>query len=127
MNVFNPRRAFSKRMHSSSEELANIIGHGIGLIAALIGAPILLLAARDTGATMSSTVLRICCLVFIVGRDGSAETGIINWYNVHRCSPLFTNASQRVKNGVLRRAVANREFESHPLRHFDYGELTPVP
>ena len=50
MNVFNPRRALSKRMHSSSEELANIISHGIGLIAALIGAPILLLAARETGS-----------------------------------------------------------------------------
>src|SRR5207247_9495152 len=50
MNVFNPRRALSKRMHSSSEELANIISHGIGLIAALIGAPILLFAARETGS-----------------------------------------------------------------------------
>src|SRR5207245_5115736 len=49
-NVFNPSRALSKRMHSSSEELANIISHGIGLIAALIGAPILLLAARETGS-----------------------------------------------------------------------------
>ncbi len=29
MNVFNPSRALSKRMHSSSEELANIISHGI--------------------------------------------------------------------------------------------------
>jgi hemolysin III len=50
MNVFNPPRALSKRTHPSSEELANIISHGIGLIAALIGAPILLLAARDTGS-----------------------------------------------------------------------------
>ncbi len=50
MNVFNPSRALSKRMHSSSEELANTISHGIGLIAALIGAPILLLAARETGS-----------------------------------------------------------------------------
>ncbi len=30
MNVFNPSRALSKRMHSSSEELANTISHGIG-------------------------------------------------------------------------------------------------
>jgi hemolysin III len=50
MNVLNPRRVFSKRTHSSSEELANAISHGIGLIAALIGAPLLLLAARDTGS-----------------------------------------------------------------------------
>lgn len=51
MNVFNQPRALSTRMHSSSEELANVISHGIGLIAALIGAPILLLAARDTGSS----------------------------------------------------------------------------
>jgi hemolysin III len=49
MNVFNPSCALSERRHSPSEELANVISHGIGLIAALIGAPILLLAARDTG------------------------------------------------------------------------------
>src|SRR5215472_8659921 len=51
MNVFNPHGALSKRMHSSSEELANTISHGIGLIAALIGTPILLLAAHGTGST----------------------------------------------------------------------------
>jgi len=50
MNVFNSPYAFSKRIHSSSEELANTISHGIGLIAALIGAPTLLFAARDTGS-----------------------------------------------------------------------------
>jgi hemolysin III len=35
-----------KRMQSGGEELANSISHGIGLCAALIGAPILLLEAR---------------------------------------------------------------------------------
>ena len=50
MNAFNPARTLSKRMHSSSEELANVISHGIGLIAALIGAPILLFAARQAGS-----------------------------------------------------------------------------
>jgi hemolysin III len=50
MNAFNPARTLSKRMHSSSEELANVISHGIGLIAALIGAPILLFAARQVGS-----------------------------------------------------------------------------
>jgi hemolysin III len=61
MNVFNPPCALSKRTHSSSEELANIISHGIGLIAALIGAPILLFAARDTG----SGVFFIGTMVFV--------------------------------------------------------------
>jgi hemolysin III len=51
MNVFNPPVALPKRMYSSSEELANTISHGIGLIAALIGTPILLLAAHGTGST----------------------------------------------------------------------------
>lgn len=37
-----------KRMQSAGEELANSISHGIGLCAALIGAPILLLEARHS-------------------------------------------------------------------------------
>jgi hemolysin III len=51
MNVFNPPNASSKRMHSSTEELANMISHGFGFLAALIGAPILLLAAYRTGSS----------------------------------------------------------------------------
>jgi hemolysin III len=39
-------RVSQKRMQSAGEELANSISHGIGLCAALIGAPILLLEAR---------------------------------------------------------------------------------
>ena len=39
-------RVSLKRMQSAGEELANSISHGIGLCAALIGAPILLLEAR---------------------------------------------------------------------------------
>src|SRR2546430_15725512 len=34
---------------SRGEELANTISHGIGLVAALIGTPVLLLAARNAG------------------------------------------------------------------------------
>jgi hemolysin III len=50
MNVFNLPGALPKRMYSSSEELATTISHGIGFIAGLIGAPILLLAAHGTGS-----------------------------------------------------------------------------
>ena len=39
-------RVSPKRMQSAGEELANSVSHGIGLCAALIGAPILLLEAR---------------------------------------------------------------------------------
>src|SRR5712692_6999080 len=49
MNVLNELRALPKRTQSSAEELANSVSHGIGFVAALIGAPILLLAALDTG------------------------------------------------------------------------------
>jgi len=46
MNMNDELRVSPKRMQSAGEELANSISHGIGLCAALIGAPILLLEAR---------------------------------------------------------------------------------
>src|SRR5260370_31940388 len=46
MNMSDEWRVSAKRMQSAGEELANSISHGIGLCAALIGAPILLLEAR---------------------------------------------------------------------------------
>ena len=46
MNMSDELPISLKRMQSAGEELANSISHGIGLCAALIGAPILLLEAR---------------------------------------------------------------------------------
>jgi hypothetical protein len=46
MNAADETLALPKRMQSTAEELANSVSHGIGLCAALIGAPILLLEAR---------------------------------------------------------------------------------
>ena len=46
MNMSDELRVSPKRMQSAGEELANSVSHGIGLCAALIGAPILLLEAR---------------------------------------------------------------------------------
>ena len=46
MNMSDELRVSPKRIQSAGEELANSISHGIGLCAALIGAPILLLEAR---------------------------------------------------------------------------------
>jgi len=65
MNAFNLPRAFSKRMLCSPEDLANMISHGIGLIAALIGAPILLFAARntDSGGFFVGTVVFIVTML----------------------------------------------------------------
>jgi hemolysin III len=50
MSVPNELYAWPERMARSNEELANALSHAIGLIAALIGAPILLLAASHTGS-----------------------------------------------------------------------------
>src|SRR5438874_11686695 len=46
LNMIDELRVTPKRMQSAGEELANSVSHGIGLCAALIGAPILLLEAR---------------------------------------------------------------------------------
>src|SRR6266571_5043648 len=46
MNMSDELRFSPKRTQSAGEELANSISHGIGLCAALIGGPILLLEAR---------------------------------------------------------------------------------
>jgi hemolysin III len=62
MNVMDAVRALPGRTQSPDEELANSISHGIGLFAALIGAPILLLAALHRG----STGFFIGTVVFIV-------------------------------------------------------------
>ena len=50
MNIGDELRVSQKRAQSVGEELANTISHGIGLCAALIGAPILLLEAHRSGA-----------------------------------------------------------------------------
>ena len=42
--------AMSKRPQSLGEEIANSVSHGVALIAAIIGAPFLIIAARDYGA-----------------------------------------------------------------------------
>src|SRR5438128_10027648 len=46
VNISDEVRVSVRRTQSAGEELANSISHGIGLCAALIGAPILLLEAR---------------------------------------------------------------------------------
>src|SRR5216110_2029395 len=50
MNIGDELRVSQKRAQSVGDELANAISHGIGLCAALIGAPILLLEAHRSGA-----------------------------------------------------------------------------
>ncbi len=50
MNGMDEMRALPRRTQSAGEELANSISHGMGFIAALIGTPILLLAALHRGS-----------------------------------------------------------------------------
>ncbi len=50
MNVVNEPLALPTRRQSAGEELANSISHGIGLLGATIGAPILIMAAFHHGS-----------------------------------------------------------------------------
>ena len=50
MNVIDESLALPRRTQSAGEELANSISHGIGLAGAMIGTPILLLAAFHHGS-----------------------------------------------------------------------------
>ena len=63
MKMTDELRVSPKRMQSAGEELANSISHGIGLCAALIGAPILLLEARrSTPGFFLGTVIFVVTL-----------------------------------------------------------------
>jgi hemolysin III len=42
--------AMSERPQTLGEEIANSVSHGVALVAAIVGAPFLILAARDLGA-----------------------------------------------------------------------------
>ena len=55
---------------SRGEELANAISHGIGLVAALIGTPVLLLAARSAGNAgffVGTIIFAVTMLVLYLG------------------------------------------------------------
>ena len=55
---------------SRGEELANTISHGIGLVAALIGTPVLLLAARNGGSGgffVGTIIFAVTMLVLYLG------------------------------------------------------------
>jgi len=70
MNVMDEVRALPGRTQSPREELANSISHGIGLLAALIGAPILLLAAFHRGSTgffIGTIVFTVTMLLLYLG------------------------------------------------------------
>ena len=70
MNVVDELQTLPKWTQSAGEELANAISHGIGLVAALIGAPILLLAAFERGSAgffIGTIVFAVTMLLLYLG------------------------------------------------------------
>jgi hemolysin III len=69
VNMSHELRVLPKRMQSAGEELANSISHGIGLCAALIGAPILLLEARRSspGFFLGTAIFAITLSMLYLG------------------------------------------------------------
>ncbi len=69
MNASDELHVSSKRMQSVGEELANSVSHGIGLCAALIGAPILLLEARRSspGFFLGTVIFVVTLSVLYLG------------------------------------------------------------
>src|SRR5437870_11657981 len=62
MNVADQSLNFARRTQSPGEELANSISHAIGLVGAIIGAPVLLLAA----CRHASALFLLGTIIFIV-------------------------------------------------------------
>ena len=62
MNVADQSLNFARRTQSAGEELANGISHGMGLVGAMIGAPVLLLAALRH----ASAFFLVGTIIFIV-------------------------------------------------------------
>src|SRR6266436_7029331 len=67
MNVVDQSLTLASRTQSAGEELANSISHAIGLVGAMIGAPILLLAAfRHASAFfLAGTIIFIVTMLLV--------------------------------------------------------------
>ena len=70
MNVVDKPLALPTWTQSTGEELANSISHGIGLLGAIVGTPVLLLAAFHHGSTsflIGTIVFTITMLLLYLG------------------------------------------------------------
>jgi hemolysin III len=69
MKMSDELRVSPRRMHSAGEELANSISHGIGLCAALVSAPILLLEAQRSspGFFFGAVIFAITMSILYLG------------------------------------------------------------
>ena len=67
VNVTDELVVLPRRMQSTGEELANGISHGMGLVAAMIGAPVLLLAAvrHASGFFLVGTIIFIVTMLLV--------------------------------------------------------------
>ena len=117
MNVVDESLALPRRTQSAGEEVANSISHGIGLVGALIGTPVLLLAAVHHGSIsflIGTIVFTMTMLLVYLG-----STVYHAWPQTHVKSFL-----QLVDHSVIFLLIAGTytPFALSPLR--DAGGLT---
>ncbi|PYI60077.1 MAG: hemolysin D [Verrucomicrobia bacterium] len=117
MNVVDESLALPRRTQSAGEEVANSISHGIGLVGALIGTPVLLLAAVHHGSIsflIGTIVFTMTMLLVYLG-----STVYHAWPQTHVKSFL-----QLVDHSVIFLLIAGTytPFALGPLR--DAGGLT---
>jgi hemolysin III len=67
MKIVGETQGLPKRSQSNGEEMANTISHGVGLVGAMLGAPILLLAAYRHGSVffVVGTIVFIATIVLL--------------------------------------------------------------
>ena len=117
MNVVDELLALPRRTQSAGEEVANSISHGIGLVGALIGTPVLLLAAVHHGSIsflIGTIIFTMAMLLVYLG-----STVYHAWPQTHVKSFL-----QLVDHSVIFLLIAGTytPFALGPLR--DAGGLT---
>jgi hemolysin III len=95
--------AMSERPQSLGEEIANSVSHGVALLAAIAGAPFLIVAARDFGAAN------------VVGASVFAATMIL----LYLTSTLY----HAVRPGRLKRVF--RKLDHSAIYFFIAGSYTP--
>jgi len=95
--------AMSERPQSLGEEIANSVSHGVALLAAIVGAPFLIGAARDFGAAN------------IVGASVFAATMIL----LYLTSTLY----HAIRPGRLKRVF--RKLDHSAIYFFIAGSYTP--
>lgn len=96
-------RAMSERPQSLGEEIANSVSHGLALVAAIVGAPFLIVAARDFGAAN------------VVGASVFAATMIL----LYLASTLY----HAIRPGRLKQVF--RKLDHSAIYFFIAGSYTP--